>query len=339
MRVWVMMLLALISCESESGADEHAPPASPHGPSGEGVSARVVRPLHQTTFAEDVAAFESLERCERERIEAMAGPLGDVLADLSYDQAAVDVCTQLAAAAAGDAAACTSLATPTLIDGCRRRVAVYLGEPEHCAIGERSDVTCAAWASGLVPLCAAAPLWERKLCEAVLAHDEARCEESWSCRHAVRRLGAQVRERAEGHTDVREVDARYEGQITVDGATHVLRPARSPERGLLLDISDPCALHFTLEGESRPKLDLNVHFTWSADEGRYVGSAEGQLLLAGEIIGAPVRLTLREASLQARPLGRVVLEGSAQLEVLQRSVDLELRVESYVAHAVPRCEP
>ncbi|HJL17353.1 MAG TPA: hypothetical protein RMH99_16920 [Sandaracinaceae bacterium LLY-WYZ-13_1] len=135
-------------------------------------------PTRVRSLREAVDAFESVDACRAELRQRTPTAVAEGLADLSYDGFFDDVCRGLAAVKARDPTGCDALEVRSARRGCRRRLALWAGDPEACAedlVTPGREPVCVAWAARAPALCRAAPIGRRRRCRAVLAGDAEAC--------------------------------------------------------------------------------------------------------------------------------------------------------------------
>lgn len=127
----------------------------------------------------EVSSFQNIVRC-RMRLEGLVAPaVGGVLADLSYDEVTRDACRTLRALASKQIEECDRLQIRATKLGCRRRYAMYHGEPDLCPLelaGEQRDPSCVALAMRDPSMCYALfDAQKRGLCRAKILRSARPC--------------------------------------------------------------------------------------------------------------------------------------------------------------------
>lgn len=153
-----------------------ATPSDPPGPAGD--------------IKEEVQSFTTLDACIRKHNQDSL--VSDGLEALGHDQFLTDMCRIIEATKKKDAVLCTETLGSAIRQRCERTVASFHGEPGYCPKFETRqkpfhDPFCLAVSRRDVRPCAALCGFEKVTCEAVVAHDVARCGNDNRCIRQVQR--------------------------------------------------------------------------------------------------------------------------------------------------------
>ncbi|MFK8001943.1 MAG: hypothetical protein AB8H86_20270 [Polyangiales bacterium] len=325
LRSFLALAVLLAGCDDTSSREPLPEPPSQPASQAESAEEQVEPSFSAfsgevTRFEEDVAEFDGLESCKSRLGAALPSALGDLLADLRYERLIDDVCTGLAAASERNVERCDELATSALQEGCRRRVALLLGDPAACATRDGDpDSSCLAWSTGRAELCAGAPSNERSVCDAVTRGDLSACEHatipgSATCRALVARHGPR---------EIRPAPP----PLTVDYEGHVALPSGDVPlsadltRGIVLR-REACRTQVVLEGRGSPRAHLTFGDHGLPAELRYF---DGQTIL-GVVSQVEIQDRVVETELGGRISGRVETE----IELDGNGHRLTLEFETYV---------
>ncbi len=180
-RTAALMLLAGLACEAP------APPA----PAPEPVAREILEaqellpppppsswPSEVVGLRETIRGFRDFDACLVSLRERTPTEVSEAISDLAYDAFFQDVCASMAAVHDGSVEGCDALSVSSARRGCRRRLALFHGEPRACPtsrVGSGREAVCVAWAARDEDLCQAASTVDRARCQAVLSADPARC--------------------------------------------------------------------------------------------------------------------------------------------------------------------
>ncbi|MFO0660450.1 MAG: hypothetical protein U0165_11555 [Polyangiaceae bacterium] len=142
-------------------------------------------------LAHEIDSFTDVAACVKRHTR---DPLiGDGLEALGYDSFLTDLCRGVQAMKSRDVAPCQSSMSSAMKRNCMRQVAMIQGDAALCPIDEprrrvlSHDRVCLAAARRDVRPCTALPQHERITCEALVAHDVARCGTEPHCLRFVHR--------------------------------------------------------------------------------------------------------------------------------------------------------
>lgn len=213
----------------------------------------------------EIAAFTDVRSCvKRHATDAL---VGDGLEAIGYDSFLGDLCRGIQAMKEHDVTPCNASLSSSMKRSCMRQVAMLHGDPSLCPIDEprrrvlSHDRLCLAVARRDVRPCSSLPTYERIACEALVAHDVARCGTEPRCLRLVQRWMPALPSTVgvtpyAGHISVelRGVDDRADAGAsieTVDLAADAVAGA------VLIVRHDGLTLHFgALESVLRPSAPL-----------------------------------------------------------------------------------
>ncbi|MEM9069020.1 MAG: hypothetical protein AAGE52_10970 [Myxococcota bacterium] len=271
-------------------------------------------PLDLPDWRASLTHFESLPQCERDVRARVPAELAEVLYDFGYDSVVHDTCVGLQAASARDPSACDAIAVRAAREGCQRRAAAWAEAPDACPPargGKGRDSQCLAWALRDARFCAAVRRSDQDACRAVLANDDARCDDA-ICEALVARYGDALASESRGRafqseaTLVRTRGNREERE-TLDGILPSGIVVEAKECGYVVELEFGRELR--VEAELAPNGNAGrVSIRWQ-------GSALPQHL-------GDATLTLRGDLRRGETL-RGVAEGKVQ----QGGEELQLRLE------------
>ncbi len=262
-------LLLLAACE------EPTPPAPPP-PAAEAAAEMqdLLPPPPPSAWPDDVASlrdaiegFTTIDACLGALRARTPTEVAEGVTDLGYDAFFADVCASMRAVREGSVEACDALEVSSARRGCRRRLALFHGEPRACPedpVVPGREAVCVAWAARDPDLCRAASPAERARCAAVLSGDATRCGDARGgdrarCEAEIERYGAALGD------DRRESPAaRAEGEVSVT-VDDVAIPSREAARGVRL-VPRGCRMELVLAsalgaasvGRDEPSVSLEL---------------------------------------------------------------------------------
>lgn len=212
-----------------------------------------------------IEAFTDEETCLASLRARTPTEVAEGVNDLGYDAFFADVCASMEAVRAGSVEGCDALTVSSARRGCRRRLAIFHGDPAACPedpVTPGREATCVAWAARDEDLCRAAPAPERPRCEAVLRGDASRCARARGGDRV--RCEAEVERYASALGDERrESPATVETSLSieVEGATltrDVARGVRLVPRGCRMQVVLAEPLGAAAVGREEPSFSLEL---------------------------------------------------------------------------------
>lgn len=261
------LLALLVACEEP----RPEPPASPAEPVTEAMQ-DLLPPPPPSAWPDDVVglrdaieAFTDVDACLAALRARTPTEVAEGVNDLGYDAFFADVCASMEAVRAHSVEGCDALSISSARRGCRRRLALFHGDPGACPedpVTPGREALCIAWASRDPDLCRAATPPDRPRCEAVLADDAERCERARGgdrvrCEAEVERYGGALA------GDRRESPATADTalRVEVDGATltrDVSRGVRLVPRGCRMEVVLAEGLGVAAVGREEPSFSLEL---------------------------------------------------------------------------------
>lgn len=148
-------------------------------------------------IASEVNNFRNLKACRARLRDALPRALGELIGDIGYTDAVTDACRTLESLAARSIERCQRLELRAARLGCRRRYAMFHGEPDQCPpeMGvETRDPVCVAVAMRDPSMCQAAiTKADIGRCRAIVLRSERPCRVAHSTALAAGRCAADAR--------------------------------------------------------------------------------------------------------------------------------------------------
>lgn len=297
-------LVLLCACE-----EPPPPPSAPEPPVVSPEMQDILPPPPPSAWPDDVASlrdaiegFTTIDACLASLRARTPTEVAEGVTDLGYDAFFADVCASMQAVREGSVEACDALEVSSARRGCRRRLALFHGEPRACPedpVVPGREAVCVAWAARDPDLCRAASPAERARCAAVLARDASRCGDTRGgdrarCEAEIERYGAALgddrRESPAARTDA-------EVSVTLDGATiasnEAARGVRLVPRGCRMELVLASPLGAATVGRDEPSLSLELSIPARVELPARLPLAASDALLG---VTTPRRGTLSSAS-------------------------------------------
>lgn len=188
---WVCILSSVAGCSRTSPATDAGgaleSPTPRRDAAGEAPSSQVERPPQEVMFtgaepgdiAAEVREFNDLDLCKSQLGASVPPAIVEVLGDVGYQRVTTDACKTRLALASQESSICDQLAVRATRNGCRRRYAMYHGDPDGCPTESRHDgrdPTCVAVAMRDHSMCYAAESDDQiGICRSIILRDERPC--------------------------------------------------------------------------------------------------------------------------------------------------------------------
>lgn len=302
-RIRALSLLALLV------ACEEPPPGRPPTPEAREIEAMqdLLPPPPPSAWPDDVVglreaieAFTDVDACLAGLRARTPTEVAEGVNDLGYDAFFADVCASMQAVRERSVEGCDALSVSSARRGCRRRLALFHGDPAACPedpVTPGREAVCVAWAARDEDLCRAAPPPDRPRCEAVLRGDAEHCARARGgdrvrCEAEVERYGSALGE------DRRESPATADTslRVEIDGATltrDVSRGVRLVARGCRMEVVLAEPLGVAAVGREEPSFSLELTVPARVELPARLPLGTGSALLT---VTTPARGTLSTAS-------------------------------------------